>query len=271
MRYEMKKTGDTIEEVSKTTFIDVVYWILPVVSLGLLVLAWVSASAAHPNLFPSPAAVFDRFILLLEKPIMRVSFFGHIGASLLRVVIALLCAWLLGISFGVLIGWNRKMDAFFGSIFSVIRPIPPIAWIPLITIAFGIGEFPKILIVFIGAVMPVVINTHDGLKNVQKLYLDVGEVFNANKRQMLLEIAIPAAYPSIFAGIRTSTSTAWMVVLAAEMLGANKGIGFLVVRGMDTGDISLILVSMIAIGLIGALLAVVTELIERGLCPWTRK
>lgn len=271
MRHEMKKTGETIEEVSKVTVIDIVYWILPVISLGLLVLIWVNASAKHPNLFPSPAAAWDRFVLLLQKPIMRVSFFGHIGASLLRVVIALLFAWTLGISFGVLIGWNRKMDAFFGSIFSVIRPIPPIAWIPLITIAFGIGEFPKILIVFIGAVMPVVINTHDGLKNVQKLYLDVGEVFNANKWQMLLEIAIPAAYPSIFAGIRTSTSTAWMVVLAAEMLGANKGIGFLVVRGMDTSDISLILVSMIAIGLIGALLAVVTELIERGLCPWTRK
>ena len=175
MKYEMKKTGDAIEEVKKVTAIDFVYWIL----------------------VPSPAAAWDRFILLLEKPIMRVSFFGHIGASLLRVLAALLAAWTLGISFGVLIGWNRKMDAFFGSIFSVIRPIPPIAWIPLITICFGIGEFPKILIVFIGAVMPVVINTHDGLKNVQKLYLDVGEVFNANKRQMLTEIAIPAAYPSI--------------------------------------------------------------------------
>ena len=99
----------------------------------------------------------------------------------------------------------------------------------------------------------------------------VGEVFNANKRQMLMEIAVPAAYPSIFAGIRTSTSTAWMVVLAAEMLGANRGVGFLVVKGMDSNDLPLVLVAMITIGVIGALLAVLTGYIEGRLCPWNKK
>lgn len=268
---EQAKKAPITEEVKKTTVMDVVYFVLPILSICMLFALWVYVAKTHPNLFPGPVATWERFVKLLQKPIMRVSFGGHILASLKRVVIALLFAWTIGISFGVLIGWNKKMDSFFGSIFSIIRPVPPIAWIPLITICFGIGEVPKILIVFIGAVMPVVINTHDGLKNVQKLYLDVGEVFNANKRQMLTQIAIPAAYPSIFAGIRTSTSTAWMVVLAVEMLGANKGIGFLVVRGMDTSDLPLILVAMIAIGVIGALLAVITELIERRLCPWASK
>ena len=261
----------TVEEVKKITALDVIYKILPFVSIALLFALWYWVSYRSPDLFPSPAAAWERFITLLEKPIMRVSFPAHIGASLRRVLIALAFAWSIGISFGVLIGWNQKMDAFFGSIFSFIRPIPPIAWIPLITICFGVSEFSKVLIVFIGAVMPVVVNTHDGLKKVEKLYLDVGEMFHANLRQMLTEIAIPAAYPAIFAGIRTSTSTAWMVVLTAEMLGANKGVGFLVVRGMEGNDLPLVLVAMITIGVIGALLAVITGFLERRLCPWESK
>ena len=212
-----------IQEVKKVTALDVIYKILPFASIILLIGLWIRVSTMHPELFPSPAVTYERFVTLLEYPIMRVSFPAHIAASLQRVVIALVFAWTI------------------------------------------------VLIVFIGAVMPVVVNTHDGLKNVQKLYLDVGEVFNANKRQMLLEIAIPASYPQIFAGIRTSTSTAWMVVLAAEMLGANKGVGFLVVRGMEGNDLPLVLVAMITIGVIGALLAIITGFIERRLCPWDRK
>lgn len=258
----------TVEERKKTAWADWGYRLLPVLSILLLILSWHLASSNSPDSFPTIQATWERFLLLWEKPIMRVSYPGHILASLKRVCIALFFSWLIGISFGIIIGWNRKMDAFFGTIFAFIRPIPPIAWIPLITIWFGIDEFPKILIVFIGAVMPVVINTHAGLSSVEQLYLNVGTAFNANRFQMLFEVAIPSALPSIFAGIRTSTSTAWMVVLAAEMLGAKSGVGFLVVRGMDGLDMPLVLVAMITIGVIGALLAAVTNFIERRLCPW---
>ena len=197
-------------------------------------------------------------------------FYGHILASLKRVVIALFVAVVLGIAFGTLIGWNRKCDCFFGTVFNFIRPIPPLAWIPLITITFGIGEFPKILIVFIGAVIPIVLNTRAGLSSVEQIYLDVGQLFDANKRQLLWEVAMPCATPAIIAGIKTATSTGWMVVLAAEMLGAKSGVGFLVTRGMDANDMPLVLVSMITIGIIGALLGVITSFIERLICPWMR-
>ena len=136
---------------------------------------------------------------------------------------------------------------------------------------FGTGEFPKILIVFIGALMPVVVNTQAGISNVQNMYLNVGTIFHANKRQMLFEIAIPSALDAIFAGVRTSTSAGWMVVLAAEMLGGKSGIGFLITRGMDSGDYALCLLSMVCIGLVGALLAIITQLLERMVCPWTAK
>lgn len=257
-------------EFKTITAKDVFYTILPVISILLLIYAWYAVSSARPDMFPTIEATWERLLRLFEQPIMRVSYWGHIWASLKRVLIALIASIIIGVAFGTMIGWNKKLDCFFGSIFNLIRPIPPLAWIPLIIITFGIGEFPKILIVFIGAVMPVVINTRAGLAGVEELYLDVGVLFDANKKQMLLEVAMPSALPAIIAGIKTATSTGWMVVLAAEMLSAKSGVGFLVTRGMDGNDMPLVLVAMITIGVVGALLGIITSQIERILCPWLR-
>ena len=248
-----------------------IYAVFPVISVLLLILLWFLAAGAENSTFPSPVDIWNRFLLLMEKPIKQLNLFGHIWASLLRVFIALAFAWLLGISFGILIGWNKKANALLGPLFTAFRSVPPLAWVPLMTMWFGTGEFPKILIVFIGALMPVVVNTQAGISNVQNMYLNVGTIFHANKRQMLFEIAIPSALDAIFAGVRTSTSAGWMVVLAAEMLGGKSGIGFLITRGMDSGDYALCLLSMVCIGLVGALLAIITQLLERMVCPWTAK
>jgi ABC-type nitrate/sulfonate/bicarbonate transport system permease component len=268
----MKKQDIVLSEAEKKEqSMNRIYAILPVISLSLLILLWLAASNGANAMFPSPMETWQRLIKLLHKPIMRISLWGHIWASLKRVFAALIVAWTLGISFGVLIGWNKKCNALFGPLFTGFRAVPPLAWIPLITIWFGIGEFPKILVVFIGALMPVVVNTQAGISNVKKQYLEVGKIFNANKRQQLFEIVIPSALDAIFAGLRTSTSAGWMVVLAAEMLGGKSGIGFLITRGMDSGDLALVLLSMICIGLVGAFLAIITLIIERMVCPWTVK
>ena len=225
-----------------------IYAVFPVVSVLLLILLWFLAAGAENSTFPSPGAIWNRFLLLMEKPIKQLNLFGHIWASLLRVFIALAFAWLLGISFGILIGWNKKANALLGPLFTAFRSVPPLAWVPLM-----------------------VVNTQAGISNVQNMYLNVGPIFHANKRQMLFEIAIPSALDAIFAGVRTSTSAGWMVVLAAEMLGGKSGIGFLITRGMDSGDYALCLLSMVCIGLVGALLAIITQLLERMVCPWTAK
>lgn len=246
------------------------YKVLPVVSLILLMYLWMLASGSNPN-FPSPGAVWTRFLAIMSKPIQGLTIFGHVFTSLRRVLIALVIAWVFGISFGILTGWNKKAYSLLNPMFTAFRSVPPLAWIPLITIWFGIGEGPKILVVFIGSIAAVAINTQAGVANVNKMYLDVGTIFNANKKQRLLYIAIPSALDSIFAGLRTSTSAAWMVVLAAEMLGGKSGVGFLIVRGMDSMDYPLCLLAMIFIGIVGALLAVIMEFLERMVCPWTRK
>ena len=245
------------------------YRILPFFSILLLIIAWIAVSGEGSD-FPSPWAVWTRFLKLLEKPIKKGSLLGHIGASLQRVFIAMLIAWATGIAFGVLIGWSKKANALLGPMFMAFRSVPPLAWIPLITIWFGTGEGSKILVVFIGCIACIVINTQAGMQNVNRLFLDVGTVFNATSKQRLFMIAIPSALDAIFAGIRTSASAAWMVVLAAEMLGAKSGVGFLITRGMDSRDQALVLLSMICIGIVGAILAIVTQIAERVICPWTR-
>ena len=248
------------------------YVLLPVLSLSLLFLVWFLASQdSQRDGFPSPQAVWNRFQLIMQRPVRGLNIFGHVLHSLRRIFTTLLIAWTTGISFGILTGWNRKADALFTPLFTAFRSIPPLAWVPLITIWFGIGEGSQMLIVYIGCIAPIVVNTHAGLKNVTKMYLDVGTVFNASPRQMLFQIAIPSALDAIFAGVRTSTSAAWMVVLAAEMLGGRSGVGFLIIRGMDSFDLPLVLLSMIFIGIVGAMLAIVTQIVEGVLCPWTKK
>ena len=248
--------------------LNTVYFILPFLSLSLLFLGWVAISNARPDLFPTPGRVYERFIMLFQRPVRGLNLFGHVWASLKRVLYALSAATVIGVSFGLAIGWNRTARAVFGTIFDFFRPIPPLAWIPLITIWFGIGEFPKVLIVFIGCFVPLVINTDIGIRMIDSLYLDVGRIFQANKRQLFIEIALPSALPTIFAGFRTATGGGWLCVLAAEMLGAREGLGFLIIRGMESGDMALIFVAMLFIGFTGAMLAYLTFYLERWVCPW---
>ena len=246
----------------------ILYWTLPVLAILLVITAWILFSSAHPNLMPGPVAVWNRMLRTFTKPIGRINLLGHAWASLKRVLTALLFAWAFGISFGIVIGWNRTARAIFGSIFEVIRPIPPIAWIPLIIMWFGIGETAKVLIVFIGTFVPLVINTSTGIRAVDEINIQVGKVFGGTRMQILKEIVVPTALPHIFAGIRTSVSSGWTTVLAAEMLGATAGLGSMVTKGWNGGDMAQVLVAVITIAVVGFILSTVLSKLEKVVCPW---
>jgi taurine transport system permease protein len=247
---------------------SILYWALPILAVCLIIIAWVLFSTYHPELMPQPVSVWNRLIRTFTIPIGKVNLLGHAWASLRRVLIALLIAWAFGIFFGIVIGWNRTARAIFGSIFEVIRPIPPIAWIPIIIMWFGIGELPKVLLVFIGTFVPLVINTCAGIEMVDKINIDVGKIFGGSNMQILKEIVIPTALPSIFAGIRTSVSSGWTTVLAAEMLAAQQGLGALVTEGWQGSDMSLVLVAVITIAIIGSILSFMVNKLEKVVCPW---
>ena len=242
------------------------YYTLPSLSIICLILLWLYASHVNRVLVPSPVDVMERFLKMFTIPISGQYIWGHIWASLRRVLIALVFSCGIGIPFGILIGWNRTFDSTLGTLFELIRPIPPIAWLPLIIMLMGIGETPKIVIVFIGTFTPMVLNTATSIKMVDPLYLNVGRMFNAKERNLLFDIALPASLPAIFAGFRTATSGGLMVVMAAEMIGAQSGLGFLIQRGMDAFDVPLIMVGMVVIGLVGVFLAIVTNVLEKLVC-----
>lgn len=271
----MKKVS--VENLSsaeiKERRLQIAYKILPIVSILLLIALWLIAASSSSNAnFPSPADVWERTVRLFTHPVKKKNLILHALASLRRVGLALLFDWTFGIAFGIMIGWFPKLRAFFSPLFDAFRAIPPLAWIPLITLWNGAGELSKIIIVIFGSLQSVVINVKAGLSTVDKMYLDVGTVFNASPAQRLFKIAIPSSLDAIFAGVRTSTSAAWMAVLAAEMLGAgDSGVGLLISRGMDSMDMPLVLTGMITIGIVGAMLAIITQFAERLICPWTKK
>ncbi len=256
---------------NKALIYNSLYWALPFLAILFILIGWILFSSENPRLMPNPMQVFERFIKTFTKPIARTTLIGHALASLSRVLLALLFSWVIGITLGILIGWNRKCKAIIGTLFELIRPIPPIAWIPIVVMWFGIGEFPKILLVFIGTFVPLVINTSAGIALVDNINLKVGRSFGGTETQILREIVIPTALPSIFAGIRTSVSSGWTTVLAAEMLAAQRGLGALVTRGWQGSDMSLVLVAVITIAIIGSLLALILNKLESVVCPWKNK
>ena len=244
------------------------YLLAPVISIGAFLIIWIATSRNNPEFVPSPIAAFHRFVELIKHPVSKMSIWGHAFMSLRRVLIAVLFATVAGILFGLFLGWNKVFYNIFGPIFEMLRPIPPIAWIPLVTLWFGIGEFPKTLIVFIASFVAIVINTFTGVKMVDPFIIDVGRSFSIEGWRSLFEIIIPSSLPAIFAGIRTSVGAGWMSVLAAEMISSKSGLGFLITRGMDSADTPLIIVGMVMVGLVGALLALGLTYLERWLCPW---
>ena len=256
----MKKNRSQVRDVMLST-----------ISILCLILIWFLVSWSRPDFFPTPMATIERFIRLVEKPIMGVSILGHILASLRRVLFALIASILLGVTIGLVMGWNKKIRAAINPILMALRPIPPIAWIPLIILMFGVDEFPKILLVFIGSFFPIVMNTMSGVSMVDDMYLKVGKIYKANTWQTLRHIVFPAAMPTILAGVKIAISSGWMVVVAAEMLASKSGLGFLINRGRDSYDVALIMVAMILIGVVGALLSAVFTLIERKMCGWMSK
>lgn len=247
----------------------IVYMAAPFVGLAIMLCLWFAASSVNTEAFPTPFEVLKQLADLLVHPLSGYTLLGHVAVSLRRVCIALFFAMLVGIPLGILIGWNPMVRATFGTLFECIRPIPVLAWIPLMIMWFGIGEKAKIIMIFIGALMPIVVNSYTGIKLVSPLYLDVGRMFNASSQsQLLWKIVLPAALPTIFAGIRNATSLSLMVVLAAEMLAAKSGLGFMINRGMEAYNMKLVMSGMVAIGVTGALLSILTNLIERRICPW---
>lgn len=246
----------------------ILYSAISLLALVIFFGGWWLYSKQETSIISSPVEVIRRIVELIRFPIAKTTLFGHIWASLRRVLLAFLAASVIGVGLGIGFGWFPKFRRFIWPVFSIVRPIPPIAWIPLVILWAGIGENSKIIIVFIAAVMPVVLNTFAGIQAADPLLLKAGKVLGAKHKQMLLNVALPDAIPTILAGMKTALSSGWLAVVAAEMVAARQGVGFLIITGMEKLDITLVLASIVVIAVISALLTSLLNKLERILCPW---
>ena len=175
------------------------------------------------------------------------------GASTFRVAAGFAIAAVAGVSIGAAIGWSRFVEKTIEPTLQMLRPIPPVSWIPLAIIWFGIADKPAIFLVFLGAFFPVLMNSIHGVKTIDRNLLRAGAMMGASQRQLLWNIVLPAALPSIFAGLRIAVGSAWMLTVTAEMVAVKSGVGYVLWDSYYFLRYDLVIASMISIGALGYL------------------
>ena len=203
----------------------------------------------YPFILPAPTDVLAAFVSLVQKGTLLLD----LEASLIHFAIGLGMALLVGIPIGILMGWYRRLDAFLDPLIELLRPIPPLAWIPFAIIWFGLTAWSAGFVIFIGAVFPIVINTYSGFRGVPRIFVEAGKMLGCTKsRDLIRYIAFPAALPSVAAGIRIATGVGWMCLVAAELFGvSNYGLGQKLWWFYNLHQMDSVVVYMIILGLIG--------------------
>jgi NitT/TauT family transport system permease protein len=189
--------------------------------------------------------------------------------SLERVVAGFLVATALAIPLGIGMGRSDTIYELFDSVMQLLRPIPPLAWVPLALAWFKIGLVSMVFIIGMGAFFPILLNTLDGVRGVKKTWIEAAEILGARERQILSYVILPGAAPTIWTGMRVGFGIAWMCVVAAEMMpGTNSGIGYLIMSSYNWGQVQVIIAGIIVIGLIGIAVDYLFKLVDRRSFKW---
>jgi NitT/TauT family transport system permease protein len=232
-------------------------------SLGVMlaiVAAWWGVVAATGSLvFPTPWQVVTGTLELLRDG----SLFEHIGASLLRVGIGFALAVSIAVPLGLWMGWVRGAYVTLNPLFQMLRPISPIAWIPLAILWFGVGDVSPIFLIFMASVFPMIVQTIEGVHTIEPRYLRAATNFGVARGTLFRQVVIPAVLPQVIVGMRIGLGVAWLVVVAAEMIALHSGLGYLIIDSRNAGNrYDLVVAGMIIIGLIGLLLDGLMRLLE---------
>ncbi|HLN25343.1 MAG TPA: ABC transporter permease [Patescibacteria group bacterium] len=223
-----------------------------------------SLGMIKPILLPSPLQVAASFWSLTVSG----ELLGNLGISLLRVLEGFGIAAFAGLVLGLAIGLWREIDHATDLLIQLLKPIPPIAWIPLAILWFGIGETGKVYIIFLGAFFPILVNTVDGIRQTDHRYVELARVLEVTRRRFITQVVLPGALPSIMTGLRVGLMVAWMCVVSAEMIAASSGVGYMIMDARQMSQTDEVLVGMITIGIMGKLLDVSLRWAERRLITW---
>lgn len=227
------------------------------VSIGALILLWQllwMAGLIPQRAFPSAPQVFGAIVTAFTEPIAGRSIWGHIGMSLLRWSIGVGCAAVVGVTVGALMGWYPLFRAMMKPIFEFYRYIPPLAWVPLTVLILGPTLKAAAFIVFVGALPPVIINTWSGVYHTDPILSDAAKTLGAGRLRTLVRVALPVASLSTFSGIRTAVGAGWASLIGAELVGAQSGLGYIIVNSEEAQRPADIVVGMLLIGIIGMLI-----------------
>jgi sulfonate transport system permease protein len=242
-------------------------WVLP--ALILLVWWWavVSGWSTSP-LLVSPGAVWDRAVQQLTSGELLVA----VSASLWRMAWGFAIGSTVGLVFGVLLGGSRWFDRLVGPSFHTLKQISLFAWIPMLSMWFGLGDGAKIAFVAMAAFFPVVLNTFEGIRSVPREHIEVARVYDFSPWQLLTRVIAPSAAPSVFTGIQLSLIYTWLATLGAEyLLASGKGIGNTLIDGREHFQMDLVLFGVVVIGFVGFVLNTVLGALERRLLAWRER
>jgi len=233
----------------------------PLGVLGVVVAVWWAVVVKTESaIFPTPWQVVAGAMELVEDGTL----WEHIRASLFRVGVGFGLAVLVGIPLGLWMGWVGAAYRTFNPIFQMLRPISPIAWIPVAILWFGVGEVSPIFLIFISSVFPLIVQTTSGVHTIDRRYLRAAANFGVPRAVLFRQVVIPAVLPEIIVGMRIGIGVAWLVVVAAEMIALRSGLGYLIMDSRNAGNrYDLVIAAMIIIGTIGLMLDGITRLLER--------
>lgn len=232
-----------------------------------LVLLWelaVRAGWISPHLMPPPSEIVRTF----RDLIVDGSLLGHVGVSGLRVLTGFAIGAALAVAVGTAVGLSRRLEALLDPSFQALRAIPSLAWVPLLLLWLGIDEGPKLTLIAIGAFFPVYLGLVSGIHNVDRKLVEVGDIHGLGKFAQVRRIFLPAALPSLFTGLRNGLSLAWMFVVAAELIAATRGLGYLLTDGRETGRADVVIVSIITLAVLGKLSDSVLRTLELRRLAW---
>jgi ABC-type nitrate/sulfonate/bicarbonate transport system permease component len=241
-------------------------------SIPILFLVWeLLARLVLPQLGPQIAILVPAPSLVLYaayKAALSGDLFMHIWASTQRVLIAWGSVCVIAIPLGIAMGWWPRVNRYINPIVELLRPIPPLAWIPISILWFGIGITQNIFIIMIGVFFPVLLNTIHGVRSIDPVLIRAARNFGASPLKMLSRVVLLGAMPNIFTGMRIGLGVAWMVLVAAELVAAVSGLGFMIMDARNFLQTDVIFMGMIAIGVMGILMEIILRMVERRVLVW---
>lgn len=240
-------------------------WLVP----ALLLVAWtVSTSVLRwfaPSQLPGPALV----LRTLRELVVSGELAPHLAASVGRIVVGFGAGAVAGTALATVVGLSRTAERVLDPTLQALRAVPSLAWVPFLLLWLGIGELPKTVLVAIGAFFPVYVNAAAGIRNVDRRLLEVGRLHGLEGARLARRIVLPAAAPALFTGLRLGLGQAWLFLVAAELIAASRGLGFLLVDGQNSARADLMVVSIALLALLGKLADEGVRGVERRLLSWS--